>query len=98
MNQNSITKRNRPIVVEKPKELTAREKAIEFAKNNVPKPKQKSKEENELPKKLVQADEEDDDFGLDLNDRAAFNESKQKGANNYKSNNLVMLDQRHEAY
>ena len=56
MNQNSIVKRDRPIVVEKPKEKTARDKAMEFAKNNVPKPKAKVKEENEnLPKKLYGA-------------------------------------------
>ena len=105
MNQNSIVKRDRPIVVERPKEKTARDKAIEFAKNNVPKPKAKVKEENEnLPKKIYGSgaggSAADDDYELELNDRM-FVDTKQgsKGQSSaFKSNDLQMLDQRHEAY
>lgn len=42
------------------KEKTAREKAMEFAKNNVPKPKTKPKQEISKDKNIVNITEEDD--------------------------------------
>lgn len=43
MNKNVIANRKAAPKVPEPKEKTAREKAMEFAKNNVPKPKVKAR-------------------------------------------------------
>ena len=73
----------------KPKEKTAREKAMEFAKNNVPKPKVKPSTVKDDKGNIHE--EEEDEVPEYLKGGKAVQKSEA-------SEFLSMLDQRHQAY
>eukprot|EP00347_Sterkiella_histriomuscorum_P002963 403366128 len=103
-NQMTLKQQVKPPKAPEPKEKTAREKAIEFAKSSVPKPKQKAdaqKDQNSASKnnkRGVTNQDLENEFGID--DQTDFGLMENRVISNFrqKNNDMAMLDQKHEAY
>ncbi|CDW76155.1 UNKNOWN [Stylonychia lemnae] len=101
-NQIIIRQTSKPPQPPKPKEKTAREKAIEFAKSNVPKPKQKSNSIKEDKNQINNTkDRIENEFGIDenLDDFGTLVDIKANKAQKYQAkNDIALLDMKHQAY